>query len=183
MRTNATGSLTLAALMCALTAVLAQIQLPLPPVPVSLALLGVHLCGCLLPRRTGAAAVAAYVLLGAAGLPVLAGFAGGPSAIFGPTGGFVLGYFFAACAEGMMMRRRPYTARPLAAAMLVGTAVCYLCGLAWFMMTTGSSLLSALGVCVLPFLPGDALKILAGVRLCLRLQKPLRTMGLAPESP
>ena len=183
MRTNTTGRLTLAALMCALTAVLAQIQIPLPPVPVSLALLGVHLCGCLPGMRTGIAAVAAYALLGAAGLPVLTGFAGGPAPVLGPTGGFVIGYVLAAGTEGLLMRRLPFTARFLSLAMLLGTAVCYGCGLAWFMVTTGSALPAALGVCVLPFLPGDALKVFAAVRLCLRLQKPLRTMGLGPDSP
>lgn len=183
MRTNATGRLTLAALMCALTAVLAQIQFPLPPVPVNLALLGVHLCGCLAGRRASAGAMAAYALLGAAGLPVFAGFAGGPSAVFGPTGGFIAGYILAAWAEGALMRRLPFTARALALSMLLGTAVCYACGLAWFMMTTGAALPAALAACMLPFLPGDALKLLAGVRLCLRLQKPLRAMGLDFESP
>lgn len=183
MRINTTGKLTLAALMCALTAVLAQIQVPLPPVPINLALLGVHLCGCLLGWRMGAAAMAAYALLGAAGLPVLAGFSGGPAVAFGPTGGFIIGYILAAGVEGLLLRRVPFAARTLAAAMLLGTTVCYGCGLAWFMITTGSTLPSALAVCVLPFLPGDAIKILVAVKLCLRLQKPLRTMGLGPESP
>lgn len=183
MRTNATGRLTLAALMGALTAVLAQIQIPLPPVPVNLALIGVHLCGCLLGARTGAGAMAAYALLGAAGLPVFAGFAGGPSVLFGPTGGFIAGYILAAWTEGALMRRLPFTARALALSMLLGTAVCYACGLAFFMTVTGSALPAAFSVCVLPFLPGDALKLLAGVRLCLRLQKPLRAIGLDPESP
>lgn len=183
MRIAATGKLTLAALMCALTAVLAQIQIPLPPVPVNLALIGVHLCGCLLGARTAAGAMSAYVLLGAAGLPVFAGFSGGPGALFGPTGGFIIGYILAVICEGLLMRRLPFTPRSLSLAALLGTAVCYGCGLAWFMITTGSALPSALSVCVLPFLPGDAIKIWVAVKLCLRLQKPLHAMGLPPESP
>lgn len=183
MRTYSTKKLSIAALMCALTAVLAQIQIPLPPVPINLALLGVHLCACLTGWRMGAAAMAVYALLGAAGLPVLAGFSGGPAAVFGPTGGFVAGYILAAAAEGLLMRRLPCSPRALAAAMLLGTAVCYACGLVWFSATTGSALLPSFGVCVLPFLPGDALKVFVGVKLCLRLQKPLRAMGVGPESP
>jgi len=183
MRTNATGRLTLAALLCALTAVLAQVQIPLPPVPVNLALIGVHLCGCLAGARTGAAAMAAYAALGLAGMPVLAGFAGGPSAVFGPTGGFVVGYIAAAWLEGVLMRRFSFSSRGLAAAMLTGTALCYVSGTLWFMAVTGSALPSALSVCVLPFLPGDLGKMLLAVQLCIRLEKPLCAMGLAPDSP
>ena len=183
MRRNAAARLTIAALMCALTAVLAQIQIPLPPVPVNLALIGVHLCGVMLGWRTGAAAMSVYALLGLAGMPVFAGFSGGPAIIFGPTGGFIAGYVLAAAAEGLLMRRLPFAPRALAAAIALGTSVCYACGLAWFMITTGSSLPSALAVCVLPFIPGDCLKLLAAARLCLRLQKPLHAMGLDPESP
>lgn len=183
MRTNAAGKLTLAALMCALTAILAQIHIPLPPVPVNLALLSVHLCGCLLGARMGAAAMAVYALLALAGMPVLAGFAGGPAAVFGPTGGFVAGYILAAWLEGRLMRRAIFSARRLVLAILAGTAACYALGLLWFMALSGSALVSALSVCVLPFLPGDLLKTLLAVRLCQRLQKPLRAMGMGPDSP
>ena len=116
-------------------------------------------------------------LLALAGMPVLAGFAGGPAAVFGPTGGFVAGYILAAWLEGRLMRRAIFSARRLALAILTGTAACYALGLLWFMASSGSALVSALSVCVLPFLPGDLLKILLAVRLCQRLQKPLRAMG------
>ena len=118
MRKNSTAVLVLSALMCALVAVLSQLQIPLPPVPLSLALLGVHLCGVLLPGRWGAAAVGAYVLLGALGVPVYAGFSGGPSVLLGPTGGFLFGYALCAALEGALIRRLGFSRRTLAAAML-----------------------------------------------------------------
>ena len=183
MRPNAAGRLTLAALLCALTAVLAQIQIPLPPVPVNLALIGVHLCGCLLGARTGAAAMAAYAVLGLAGMPVLAGFAGGPSVVFGPTGGFIAGYILAAWLEGQIVRRGHFSARLIFVSMAAGTAVCYALGTLWFMVSSGTAFISALSICVLPFLPGDLAKIVLAMRLCIRLQKPLEAMGMRFLSP
>ena len=91
MRTKATARLTASALLCALCAVLSQIQIPLPPVPLSLSLLAVYLSGALLGPRWGSAAVGCYVALGAVGVPVYAGFASGAGVLFGPTGGFLFG--------------------------------------------------------------------------------------------
>ncbi|MBQ2833722.1 MAG: biotin transporter BioY, partial [Clostridia bacterium] len=81
MRGASIHRLTLCALLCALCAVLSQIQIPLPPVPLSLSLLAVYLGGLLLGARGGAAAAGVYVALGAAGIPVFAGFSGGFSAL------------------------------------------------------------------------------------------------------
>lgn len=178
MRANATQHLTLCALLCALLAVLAQIHIPLPPVPVSLSLLGVHLCGALLGKRRGAAAAGAYVALGAVGLPVYAGFAGGVSVLFGPTGGFLFGYILCAYAVGALTQRFGFRRRSLLLAMSAGTLLCYASGTAWFMLVTGSNLSGSLTACVLPFIPGDLLKIVLAAVLCLRLQKPLHSSGL-----
>ena len=82
MRSKATQRLTLSALLCALLAVLSQIQIPLPPVPVSLSLLAVHLCGALLGSRWGAAAVGCYVFLGAVGVPAASPCSSGRRAAF-----------------------------------------------------------------------------------------------------
>lgn len=178
MRGHTTRLLTLSALLCALCAVLAQIQIPLPPVPVSLALLAVHLCGALLGRRWGAAAVCCYVALGAVGLPVYAGFAGGVSVLFGPTGGFLFGYILCAFAVGAFTQRAAFTRRRLMLAMAAGTLLCYAAGTAWFMIITGTNLTGSLAACVLPFIPGDILKAVLAADLCLRLEKPLRGAGL-----
>ena len=178
MRANTTQQLTLSALLCALVCVLSQIQIPLPPGPMSLSLLAVHLCGALLGGRRGAAAVGCYVLLGAVGVPVYAGFGGGVSVLFGPTGGFLFGYIPCAFVVGMLAQRLGYSRRVLLLSMAAGTLLCYLCGTALFMLTAGVSLRGALSICVLPFIPGDILKIVLAAYLSLRLQKPLRSAGL-----
>lgn len=178
MRTRTTQRLTLSALLCALLCVLSQIQIPLPPVPISLSLLGVHLCGALLGSRWGTAAVGCYVALGAVGVPVFSGFAGGISVLFGPTGGFLFGYIPCAFASGELSRRLGFSRRVLCLSMAAGTAICYTLGTLWFALTTGSGFAASLTACVLPFIPGDLLKILLAASLSMRLQKPLRSTGL-----
>jgi len=178
MRTNSTARLVLAALLCALTAVLSQILIPLPPVPVSLSLLGVHLCAALLPGRWSVAAMGAYVLLGACGVPVFAGFAAGPSVLFGPTGGFLFGYILCAAIEGLLLAHLPFTRRSLLLSMALGTLACYALGMIWFMALTGTPLWSALASCVFAFIPGDVVKILLAVSLSMRLHKALRSGAL-----
>ena len=173
MRTHSTAYLVLAALLCALTAVLSQIQIPFPPVPASLSLLGVHLCGALLPASWSAASMAAYVLLGVCGVPVFAGFVGGPSALIGPTGGYLAGYVLCAAFESVLITRLGRSRRALLAAMVVGTAVCYVLGTAWFMFSSGSGFAQSMMLCIIPFIPGDLLKLFFAAILACRLQKTL----------
>lgn len=180
MRAKTTQRLTLAALMGALCAVLSQIQIPLPPVPLSLSLVAVYLAGALLGSAWGAAAIGGYVLLGAIGVPVFAGFSGGISVLFGPTGGYIFGYVLCAALTGRIVRSLGFSRRALWFSMAAGTLLCYALGTSWFMLTSGTGLWGALGACVLPFLPGDALKIALAVSLCIKLQKPLHTLGLCP---
>lgn len=171
-----TNQLVLAALMTALTAVCAQLQIPLAMVPISLATFAVYLCGALLPPRFAALSMVAYALLGAVGVPVFAGFSAGPSILFGPTGGYIVGYAVCATAIALVLRRMGVTHRSLCLAMLLGTALCYLLGTAWFMVVTGWTLGKALTACVFPFLPGDALKIALAVILSMRLRKIISSL-------
>lgn len=173
-----TVRLTLCALFAALLAICAQLVIPLGPVPLSLALLAVLLCGGLLPAPWAALSVAAYLLLGLCGVPVFAGFRSGPQTLLGLTGGYLLGYLPAAVLTALLGRRGPWWRLPLA--MLVGVAACYALGTVWFMVCwtaqkgAGISLSAALSMCVWPFLPGDALKIALAALLVRRLRGPLR---------
>ena len=175
-RTRHTGQLVLAALMTALTAVCAQIQIPLPPVPVSLATLCVYLCGALLPPRYAAYAMASYALLGLCGVPVFAGFAAGPSALLGPTGGYIAGYVFSSPVIALLLRKTGLTPRALALSMAAGAALCCLMGTLWFIFITGSSLSAALFSCVLPFLPGEAAKITVAAILSMRIKRAVHSI-------
>ena len=177
MRNALTRNLVLAALFAALTAVCSQIHIPLPMIPINLALFSVHLCGALLGAKWGALSMAVYALLGAIGVPVFAGFGSGPAVLFGKTGGYILGYILCAAIVGVLSRRIGFSYLKLCLSMVIGVAVCYAFGTAWFMVVSGLNLVTSLGYCVLPFLPGDAVKILLAAFLALRLQKPLQSIG------
>ena len=113
-------------------ALLSQVQIPLQPVPITGQTLAVFLVALTLGWRLGGAAVGLYLLEGALGLPVFAGFSGGIAKFAGPTGGFLIGFLVAALAIGWLAERG-WTRNVLltAAAMLIGTVLIYALGLAW----------------------------------------------------
>ncbi len=145
-----------AALLAALTAVLSQVQLAIGPVPFNLAVMGAFLAGMLLRPAWAACALAVYMALGLIGIPVFAGFAGGPAVLFGKTGGYVLGYLCIAWCTAMARGFDHWWLT--AAGMALGLALCYGLGTAWFMAVTGISFTQSLMFCVWPFLIPDVIK-------------------------
>ncbi|MFN4293301.1 MAG: biotin transporter BioY [Thermoflexales bacterium] len=140
-----------------LVAALAQIVIPLQPVPITGQTLGVLLVGAALGWRRGALALVAYVLQGAAGLPFFAGGASGAARLLGPTGGYLIGFIFAAALTGWLSERgwdRRFWSTLLA--MALGNAIIYAIGIPWLAQFVGWP--RALEVGLLPFLPGDAIK-------------------------
>lgn len=177
-----TAKLLLCALFAALTAVCSFISIPLPftPVPVNLAALSALLAGGLLGGKYGALSQTVYLLLGALGAPVFHNFTGGLGILAGPTGGYIIGYIAAALLTGWTAgpgRGKP-SWRILLPAMAGGLLACYLLGTVWFMLLTGTGLIAALASCVLPFLPGDAVKILAAGILIKALRPVLQRGSL-----
>ena len=169
-----TKELTRIALFAALTAVLSQIIIPLPlsPVPLSLATLGVMLCGGLLPPRQAFWSMAAFLLLGGVGLPVFAGFMGGPGRLFGPTGGYLLAYPFGALAAALLLRRFGRSPKVTAAALAACSAVCCVLGSLWLSFSA-DGIKQAFLLGTVPFLPSEAIKILLACVLLNRLRHPL----------
>lgn len=164
----------LCALFTALTAVCSQIAVPTPwGVPVNLALFAVYMAGTMLGAAWGTASMVVFAALAAIGVPVLAGFNGGPSAIFGKTGGYVLGYLLAALVTGLLAKHWGRRFWQLCVAMVLGCAACYALGTLWFVQLTGVDLAAALGMCVVPYLPGDVVKILLAALLTIQLDKRL----------
>lgn len=169
--------MTLTALMTALMCLIGPLTLPLGAVPLSLTSAALMLAAMLLGPRRACMACLVYLLLGLAGLPVLSGFTGGAARLLGPTGGFLMGYLpmTALCALGC--RRDASRFRQLTG-MLTGTLTLYAMGTAWYCLQAQVDPVSALMVCVLPFLTGDAAKMIAVLLLGPEIRKRLRSSGL-----
>ncbi len=159
-----------AALMAALTAAGAYIAIPIGPVPIVLQNLFIMLAGLLLGRRWGLICVCVYLMAGAAGLPVFAGGTGGVGKFVGPTGGYLLGFAAAAYLIGAISEMGRGRVVMDILAMIAGTLIIYAFGVSWLKVVTGMSASKALAVGMLPFLPGDALKIAAAIPIAKTLR-------------
>ena len=188
----------LCALFAALVAICSQIFVPLPftPVPINLALLALWVCGGVLGAKKGAIAIIVYILLGMIGVPVFAGFQGGLGVLAGPTGGYIIGYLPAVIIMGLLsqgslqagqhpanealvMRGRKAVVNVLLIILrgLPALVACYALGTAWFIISTGTGFWAAMLMCVIPFIPGDALKLVAAAVVCEALRKPMRALA------
>lgn len=154
--------LTMTAAAAAALCVIGPWAIPVGAVPLSLTLLAVYLTAFLLTPGQMVGAVGVYLLLGAVGLPVFSGFSGGLGVLAGPTGGYLVGYLPAGVLCALAARRKR---GQRVAGMVLATAVVYLTGTAWYCLQSGVALLPALAVCVLPFLPGDGVKLAAALVL------------------
>jgi biotin transport system substrate-specific component len=160
-----------ASLFGALTAVGAYIVIPLPPVPVTLQTLFLGLAGTLLGSRLGALSQTVYVLLGVIGLPVFAGGKAGLGVLIGPTGGYLVGFIAAAFVIGKLasLKNRPGFAW-LCLSLAAGAMVVYILGVLQLSITARLAPAKALAVGVLPFLPGDAVKIVLAALITLKIR-------------
>lgn len=159
-----TRDITLTAVMAALLCIAGPMTVAIGPIPLSLASFAVYLAGAVLGWKKGTLAVLIYLLIGMVGVPVFSGFSGGLQKLAGVTGGYLVGYLFCALMTGLGAGEgRPRWALPLC--MVLGTVTLYAFGTVWFMIQTHNGLLASLGMCVIPFLPGDGLKIVAACLL------------------
>jgi biotin transport system substrate-specific component len=169
-----------ASLMAALTAAGAYVAIPVGPVPIVLQNLFIFLSGLLLGPRWGAASVGTYLLAGALGLPVFAGGTGGIGHFAGPTGGYLLGYLPAVYVIGLISSGSKKRVVLDIVAMVAGGVVVYAIGLSWLKILTKMSMAKTLAVGMLPFLPGDAIKIAAAVPIAKSL-RPVIDRELTPD--
>ena len=172
-----TRDMTTVAVMAALLCVAGPLTVSIGPIPLSLASFAVYLAGATLGAKRGTLAVAIYLLIGMVGVPVFSGFSGGFQKLLGVTGGYLVGYVPCAWLTGLGVPKDETASGnkwKLPALMALGTAALYLIGTAWFMMQTGNALAASLGMCVLPFLPGDAVKIVAACLLAGPVRKAIR---------
>ncbi len=153
----------LMALFAALTCVLAPLAVPIGPVPISLTNLVIYFSLYVLGWQRATITYIVYLLLGLVGLPVFSGFEGGVGKVAGPTGGYLIGFIFMAIVCGLLMQvkkdKKIVNIVFCVVGMLVGTTIAYAFGTMWFCYSTGTGLGAAMALCVIPFIPGDLIKI------------------------
>ncbi|MCD7819354.1 MAG: biotin transporter BioY [Lachnospiraceae bacterium] len=163
------------AIFAALMAVCSWISIP-TTVPFTLQTFGVFMAVGVLGGKRGTLAVLVYILLGAVGLPVFAGFSGGIGALLGSSGGYIIGFLFSALSMWLMEKLFGKGAVVQITSMLIGLIVCYAFGTVWFMavytsQTGAVGWMTVLGWCVFPFIIPDLLKVVLAYALSNRLRK------------
>ncbi len=160
-----------AAMFGAVTAVGAFMIIPLPPIPITLQTLFTALSGALLGGALGALSQVVYILLGIIGLPVFAGGKAGLGVLFGPTGGYLIGFIAGSFVIGKIIDLKSGAGiLRIALAMVAGFLVIYAFGVFQLSLVAGLSLAKTLSAGMLPFLIGDAFKIAVATFVALKLR-------------
>ena len=162
-------TLCLCAFFTALTAVMAHISIPVEPVPINFIHTSIFTSVALIGTKYGTLSQVAYILIGAAGVPVFTNFTAGLGILVGPRGGFFAGYIACAIISGLIINRFGNSVKVLIPAMYAGWAVTYLFGISWYIFLTNITLAAALPIVFFPFLIGDLIKTIAAVILIKRL--------------
>ena len=163
----------MAATFAALISISAQVTIPIGIVPITLQVIVVYLVLALVGPWYGALAMLVYLLLGAAGLPVFAGFGAGETVLFGPTGGYLFAYPVACLLGGLVAGKRAKSRKAdtlkVSLGCLVGIGLIYLLGVVWLSNFTGG-FVHAIELGFIPFVPVDLLKAVFAVPVAVRLR-------------
>lgn len=174
-RSNQTYIMVSTALMTAVICVLAPLSVPIGPVPISFTNLAIYLALYLLGWKQGTISYFLYLLIGFAGLPVFSGFTGGVAKLVGPTGGYIVGFIPMAIIAGIVIDR--FQKRWIQyLGMIVGTAICYALGTAWFCIQANYTVSAALAVCVIPFIPADLIKMLIAMTIGPEIRQRMKSV-------
>ncbi len=147
-------------------------------VPITLQTFAIFLIALTFNLKVSLISLSAYLILGIIGLPVFSNFSAGFQAIVGPTGGYLLGFYLLVFSVALFKKiiSKKYVNGLIGG--LFGLVLLYLFGTAWYLLiylrSSLASFLSALYVCVLPFIVGDILKLLLAVAICERLKKIIK---------
>lgn len=166
-------------IFAAIIAVCSWISVPLT-IPVTLQTMAVCLTAGLLGTKRGVLAVAVYLLIGLVGVPVFSNFTAGVSRLMGPTGGYLIGFIFTALIVGAATELFGDKIWVYAVSMIVGIAVLYAFGTAWYVIVYNRgnadavTVSSALAACVVPFIIPDLIKISLATFFCSVLKKHIK---------
>lgn len=167
-----TADLVMTGMFTAIICVMAQLVIPTQPIPFTLVLFAIFLTGALLSPRNAFLAVFIYLLIGVCGVPVFAGFKGGPQALFGNTGGYLMAFPVMSLVTSLFYKySRKYKLIALIVGMILSLLLCYLIGTLWFCLISGTGFLTALFLCVIPYVLFDCLKIVLAISVSMVIRK------------
>jgi biotin transport system substrate-specific component len=173
-RNTKVKNLVLTGMFTAVICVLSQISIPTQPIPFTLALFAIFLTGALLPPRAAFLSVFVYLLLGAFGIPIFAGFKGGIHVLTGMTGGYLMAYPLMSFLTSFLANHfKKWKLLPLALGMVLSLILCYFIGTLWFAFISDTSFYYALTLCVFPFILFDLLKIILALSTSVVIKKVL----------
>lgn len=178
-KTFSVQKMAIIALMTAVLCILAPISIPvfISPVPISLGVLAIYLTAYVLSPLDATISVIIFILLGTFGLPVFSGYSGGLSKLVGPTGGYIIGFLFTVYISSLFIHIKKGIIFDVIG-MITGLALCYILGTIWFSYQQGKGFIASLLLCVVPFLIGDAIKIIVAVILGTQINKRLSYLNL-----
>lgn len=157
---STTFNIVMVGLCAALMCISGPFAIPIPfsPVPISLIPLAIFICAFLLDWKLCGLSYVIFLLLGMVGLPVFSGFSGGLAKLAGPTGGYLIGFILTALVTGFFINKfnKIYM---YVIGMILGMVFGYLFGTIWFVYQQGTTFAAALSLCVFPYLPGEAVKM------------------------
>ena len=167
------------AMMAVILCVCSWLTIPFT-VPFTMQTFAVYCALLLLGGKRGLLAIGLYILLGLVGLPVFSGFRGGPGHLLGLTGGYIIGFLFTGLGYLLMESKlRSLGFLPRIVLLALDLLPCYLVGTLWFTAVSrlhGSEIgfFGALGLCVVPYILPDLLKVVLAERICARVGKHLK---------
>ena len=159
--------------MTAVICILAPFSLPSGPVPISFTNLAIYIALYVLGMKRGTISYLIYLLIGLVGVPVFSGFTGGPQKLFGPTGGYLIGFIPMAVIAGIVIDKCMKKWYFCLLAMIAGTWVCYLFGTAWLAFQANMTFKAALAAGVIPFIIEDLIKMVLALLIGPQIHKQL----------
>lgn len=179
MKNQHTQSLTLIALMTAVTCILGplSIMIPLSPVPISFTNLAIYFSAILLGSKKSTVSYIVYLFIGFIGVPVFSGFTAGPEKLLGPTGGYLIGFILMAIITGFMVDKFSGKNYMIVLGMVIGTVITYALGTIWLAYQANMSFQAALFAGVIPYIPGDIVKMAIAIVLGTTIKKQVQRAG------
>lgn len=171
--------MTMIGLMASVLCILGPLSVPIPisPVPLSLTNLAIFFATCILGWKYGTLSYLLYLFMGIFGVPVFSGFTSGFAKLIGPTGGYLTGMIITAMISGMAFEKFQSRAA-IFFCLAAGVIISYITGTLWLCHQAHLTFLQGLWAGVLPYIPGDLIKIIIAVIMGPTIKRRLSASGL-----